>query len=464
MNRILLALLIFAAYPALAVDRITASLSFTNSAGTTNGQTITVNGNTRTWTNSVFLASSQVLTNSTASGAKTNLYNAVGLAPFSQVTLINQGSTNFDLVANSGVALTVTLSAGYASVTYSTQSVTTMTGVRVPISGEPVGGIQTNIASLLVKGENDLSTNKFYENAIAVQNLLGLTNAQTVAGIKQFTNVAGQWKGIISNSPAISGNIDTLTNGRLRTPILISPTLTNGINYGNAFSSPGSGANSEQYGISALASGAQSFAAGYFAQAAGANAAAIGTANAGGDNSTAVGVSANVPSTSPGGTALGNTAVVGSTHTNSTAIGANSLTTAKSQIMVGTQNEYVHFPGNTKFAGNTELRWARFPITSLATGNNAAVAVGTNTFVEVSGPGAAFTINGIAGGSDGKFLIILNQTGFNMSIAHESGTDPTAANRITSMTGADRATTGNGSAQFIYSGAASRWILLGVDP
>jgi hypothetical protein len=460
MNRILLALLIFAACPALAVDRITASLSFTNAAGTTNGQTITVNGNTRTWTNSVFLASSQVLTNSTASGAKTNLYNAAGLAPFSQVSLINQGSTNFDLVGNSGAALTVTLSAGYASVTYSTQTVTTMTGVRVPISGEPVGGIQTNIASLLVKGENDLSTNSFYENAIAVQNLLGLTNAQTVAGIKQFTNVAGQWKGIISNSPAISGKLNTVSNGTIWLPTIVSPTITNGVNYGNPFSSPGSAADSEQYGNGAIASGTSSYAGGNNAQATGTESTAIGA------NSTAQGVSslaiAGGEADNLQSSAIGSGTVAA--FDVSTAIGAGATTTAAHQIKFGTSSEYAHFPGNVRIDGNTEIRWARFPITSLANGNNAGIVVGTNTFIQVSGPSAAFTICGIAGGSDGKILKIINRTGFDMTIAHQSGTDPTAANRIITNTGADRTTTGNGATELIYSGSSSRWEQINFDP
>jgi hypothetical protein len=70
----------------------------------------------------------------------------------------------------------------------------------------------------------------------------------------------------------------------------------------------------------------------------------------------------------------------------------------------------------------------------------------------------------MAGGRDGKFLILLNQTGQNMTVAHDSGTDPTAANRIYSMTGADQTTTGNGAATFIYSAAAARWIMISFAP
>ncbi len=84
----------------------------------------------------------------------------------------------------------------------------------------------------------------------------------------------------------------------------------------------------------------------------------------------------------------------------------------------------------------------------------------------MSGPSAAFTVNGLDGqpNRDGKFLLLLNYTGQNMTIAHDSGVDPVAGNRIYTMTGADVATTGNGSAILIYSASASRWIALVVSP
>ena len=127
-----------------------------------------------------------------------------------------------------------------------------------------------------------------------------------------------------------------------------------------------------------------------------------------------------------------------------------------------TLNRLNTFNGTNSMAGH--IKFIRKANSGLANGNNAAVDISTNSFVEVSGPSAAFAINGIANGSDGRFLILVNQTGQDMTVAHDSGVDPTAANRIYSMTGADRATTGNGAAILIYSAAASRWILLHLDP
>jgi len=157
-------------------------------------------------------------------------------------------------------------------------------------------------------------------------------------------------------------------------------------------------------------------------------------------------------------------------------LATNSLTAANGDILMKSGDDLKlvpiynitktnqNFNGTNNFPQGADVAFSRYPITSLATGNNAGVVVSTNVFIEVGGPSGAFTINGIANGRDGKLIYIINQTGQDMTIAHQSGTDPVAANRIITMTGADRATTGNGAATLIYSGAASRWLLIGFDP
>lgn len=114
----------------------------------------------------------------------------------------------------------------------------------------------------------------------------------------------------------------------------------------------------------------------------------------------------------------------------------------------------------------SDLALRRYAITSLVNGDNADVPVGTNTFVQVSGPSGAFTVHGLDGlpNRNGHLVILLNKTGQNMTLAHNSGIEPTAANRIITMTGADRATTGNGAAIFIYSASETAWQLISFDP
>ena len=110
-------------FSAFALDRITATVTITNTAGTTNGQTFIVNGNTRTFTNAVFNPLTEVLTNSTHLGSKTNLFTAIASVPFNSVTLLNLGTNQFSLIGAAGLSMTVTPSAGYATVSYSTQLV-----------------------------------------------------------------------------------------------------------------------------------------------------------------------------------------------------------------------------------------------------------------------------------------------------------------------------------------------------
>jgi hypothetical protein len=459
-------LLLLLAFGARGVDLITATIVVTNTAGVTNLSTLTVNGDVRTWTTNVTTPATQILTNSTDLTSATNLFYAIAASPFAGLTLSRNSTNSILLRTAPGGSLAVTLGGTWGTVSLATNSLTAAIAVRVPYSVE-TAAVRTNVASGLVKAiDGPENTNSIHESSPVAVNLVGITNAQTISGAKLFTGVA-----------------------TLRSPLFGSPVSTNGVNVGNAFSSPGAGVSGEQFGASASVTANGALAVGVSSTASGANATAVGytaaataqfssalgaTATAQGQYSLAAGGNASADNSS----ALGVNSFVAATHTNSTAVGANAITTAKNQIMLGTASidvmvnhnltvggaiSGVNFANTNAFPTGSDIAFGRYALSSLANGNNAAVPVGTNVFVEVSGPSGAFTINGIAGGRDGKFLIIVNLTGFNMTIAHDSGTDPTAANRIYSMTGADRATTGNGAAMLIYSAAASRWILISLD-
>lgn len=495
MNRLILILMLLA-LPAAAQTITTATITVTNTA-TTNGQTITVNGTVKTWTNSVYTAATDILTNNTAEGALTNLFAHYSSYPVGGgATLSYQSSTSLAIRSFPGQTLTVALSAGWGTSVSTTQSLTAASVVRVPYTVE--GAAQrTNIASAvssIIEGTEN--TNSINQNSFAVSELVGLTNAQTASGAKQFTSTTGAWYGYVSNATGISGIAASITNGHFKTNVFSYPILTNGVNYGGAFRSPGPGLLSEQFGTGASATGENSLAFGYNAAAPGVASIAFGNSAGYGNtaaadssisfgagaiasqtNSTAIGNTAAAAAV--GSTALGKSSLIDEAHTNSTAIGASATTTAKEQIRLGTSSQYVSIPGGLKvdgvitnavfgntnsFPAGSDISFGRYALTSLANGNNAGIVVGTNVFIQVSGPSAAFAVNGIAGGRDGKLIVILNYTGFDMSIAHDSGVDATAANRIYTLTGADRTTTGNGAATLIYSGSASRWILISFDP
>lgn len=427
-----------------AADRITALVTVTNK--TVNGDTFTVNGTTRTWTNTVFVPSTQVLTNYTGSSVKTNLTSQIGSYPFTSVTLVDNGTNSFKLIGASATALTISLSTAYATVSYSTQTVTTLKSVRVPISGEPTAGVQNEIASGIVDGLNDKATNAISATATVASNLVGVANSQTITGAKSFTGSL-----TASNAATIRATNLIAIGGVLQTQAGLGTSATNtwgfannglglGLTwtrrtsstletyvFGNVFNSDGS----FTWSGSMVVTGAV-----YASSLVLTNGGLIGDLS-GGTNISAPQLVGIVPDLS----------LTNRTLTNFSAYAAT-------------------YQSTNTYLANSDIAFTRNAVASLANGNNAAVPVGTNVFIEVSGPTGAFTINGINAANaqrDGKIIYIVNQTGQNMTIAHQSGTDPTAANRIITMTGADRTTTGNGAATLIYSASASRWLLISLE-
>src|SRR6185369_2297857 len=176
MNRILIFLLLFVALgvQAATLNKITATVTVT-AAPTLNGYTLTVNGNVRTWTNNVVVSQSQILTNLTAAGSKTNMLAQIGLNAYPNVAAVDNGATSIKLVGNSGTAMTVTIGGGWGTVVYTTNVVSPMTAVRVPWDGEPSAAQQTNItsgvAAMLSASPN---TNIVPETAVSFSNYVSL--------------------------------------------------------------------------------------------------------------------------------------------------------------------------------------------------------------------------------------------------------------------------------------------------
>jgi hypothetical protein len=443
---------------------VTATVTITNVAGTVAGETISVNGTSRLWTNAV--SAVQVVTNGTISGAASNLFSAY--AQFPEANLVVSHPTSNTVVFQSfpGFVVTVALSSGWATNQYTTNTLTSAVVVRVPMSVEGAAQ-QTNISSGLVAWiDFSGDTNALHESSPAVQNLMGLTNAQTVAGKKSLTNTANIYYGIGVN---------------LKT--------TNLVNYGSAISSPSAGSlQSEQFGNGASAGVLGALAVGAAASASGGLSTAVGNgSSASGANATALGEASAAAANNS--TALGNATVIGATHLNSTAVGYAASTTTSNQVMLGSAgisvvvNNQLAVTGGSTFGGaltnlthsgtnnypaGSDIAFGRYALTTLANGINQDIVIGTNVVVDVTGPTAAFSIEGIAGGRDGKLAIIVStNAGFNMTIATEggaTGNDPTPANRIISLSGADRTTTGPGAAILWYHGTYQRWILLSFEP
>lgn len=232
---------------------------------------------------------------------------------------------------------------------------------------------------------------------------------------------------------------------------------------------------------SAIALGAEAISLGQNSIALGASAEATTS------NSIAIGEYASV--SAPNSIAIGTLATV-SSYQNSVAIGTGAQPDGAYQVMLGAptistkvQNRLdigtdLTVGGNVTITGvitnpsiiglttftNADIAFTRKSISSLANGVNAAVPVGTNEFIEVSGPTGSFSIDGIANGRDGKLITIVNQTGFQMTIANESGSDPTAANRIRTLGAASGIVLTNSAVTLQYNGNNSRWLVISHNP
>lgn len=95
-------------------------------------------------------------------------------------------------------------------------------------------------------------------------------------------------------------------------------------------------------------------------------------------------------------------------------------------------------------------------------GVNNNLSLASASFIRIDTPTANFSITGMAGGLDGRVLVLFNSTIHNMTIANESGSS-VANNRILTGTGADIATVGQGAVTLIYSVNDFRWIVTSLQ-
>ncbi len=509
MKNFLLAFALLLGLSANAGQIIRLTVTVTN-APTVTGQTLTVNGVTRTFSNAT--ASAYFLTNGSIGGSASNLWSQVTAYPYTgpRLNLERSGTNAIVLIAPLNGALSASASSGWASLVLSTNTTIDPEMVMVPFTSYSVQSDATNHASYLVQGISDKSTSAVAMTATAMTNFVGRTNQQTL-GQKFITNST-----------------------------FLSPITTNLVNYGEALHSPGTNfANSFQAGFGAQATNNLSSAVGVLAKAYGLTSTANGNAaTASGEGSLAEGVGATASGYGASAVGAGSIAsgyqssawgtLATATHTNSSAAGFGSTTTEPDQFMIGTStvrawahklvvdtsalitngsiwggavtnisaaivsatvtNLYANSANisalsftnsatgtnltinglnatNSVFRGTNivsgDLSFARLHNTSLANGApNAAIVTGTNALLKISGPTANYSVDGFAGGREGRILFVEKNDSYTLTIEHDSGGDPTAGNRIYTGTGADVTLTNNpGTFILVYSTSLSRWVL-----
>lgn len=92
------------------------------------------------------------------------------------------------------------------------------------------------------------------------------------------------------------------------------------------------------------------------------------------------------------------------------------------------------------------------------------ISGGKKSHRKVTGPTAAFAVTGFTAGIDGDMLYLHNPLSQTMTIKNENASS-TAANRITTLTGADVVLRANAPsfATLMYDGGSSRWILISTN-
>lgn len=552
---------------------VVALITFTNTSnGATNGQTITGNGSVRTFTNTITASPSTRIAATNSSGwAATNAWLHLVVYKFTGTDRVSLTNTNQIVIQGSiGSGLTVSLSANLGTVSYSTQTWSTVRNVSYPPMGLANETGRTNNASGLIEVLNDgRATNSIANGLASHSNLLDrisaqtssnktfytttnfgglsdgarLTNVLSIVGsngtltglrlnspfISGFTNASGTnanitnltadvvtlyrvnlasgyitnltngtlWGAFISNG-VFNGTVTALTNGYWTNGVLGQATITNLALEGWVSSFKG-GFQHLNIGSNNLALGEAALLVGFFntgtlasvlyglentSYSLNGSDILIGTGNYAGTNSVfnkAVGNFNTFSNLVPGNYitysgAFGENNLITNDH--SFIIGNFGRTTEDSQILfAGTTNSVVMEgrlilkTGATNFqtlAGSTnilrgDISYPRATVSTIANGHN-TINIGTNVWVDLTGsPSATWTLGAFTGGNrDGKWLIIRNNTGYATDILDNSGTEPTAANRIDTPTGTNITLLAGGCAEFIYDSSASRWVLLNV--
>lgn len=479
MRKLLLSsLLMFAAGSLMAASQnlIIAHVAITNAPlGNTN--TIAFSAITRTWTNSVSSSPGTLIqeTNSIPYSA-TNLWLQLNSYPANAFQIYTNGpaSNAVHIVGKIGEVLTVTVSAGWAVVTYETNVITDRFFVTVPhnFDNSTNRGI---IASGVVEHINNNATNSFATNAIALSNYMTLRTLQTVTGPKIFTGINNftgtntftnsAWNGgTIAGVTSFSGVLNKMTNGYWTNGIAETLTVTN-------LSVPGTGQDSIKIGGGGTdATALYGFAVGYATLATGERDTLVGN-----NNETIVGGRAVILGSgneigATNATIIGSGNVIAAGHQSTTIIGRSITSTASNQFILGDSSQKVIINGWLAAASSTNNTWTgintlsgdlatpAYSFTTLGNGNNISVDFGTNHYIRLDGTlSAAASLCGIVADSrNGLQYLLENNTGYDVVLAQNT-IDPVPANRIVTFSGSDVTLPHKAFASIIYDLAEGRW-------
>lgn len=396
-----------------SVTNVEARVTFTNTVrGVTNGDTITVNGDVRRYTNGVLNApATWIQSTNTVGWAATNTWLHLGTySPLGVINVFPTNTSNIVIVGSfqTNTFLSVSVSAGVGTVAYSTQVWAETRPVVHPNGSVATEAGRTNNVNGLLSLLNDNRVS----NAVPASSPL-FTNhlnqfAQQQASNKLFFTTTNRG-GAVESAGRISGSNVGLTNGFTVAVTNINSVSSNHVNFGNALRSEGAeggtqlGSNAQARGSASLAIGNDSLASNSISPVIGAmavgngavatnqSAMAVGNqslagavtsialgaaASALGQQSVALGAAASVVTNSSVAigasavadkrfaVALGSGATTGigdgaiaiglnatATNTSAVAIGTAAVSSNANTMVLGSASHRVHVPGFAEFQG-----------------------------------------------------------------------------------------------------------------
>lgn len=163
-------------------------------------------------------------------------------------------------------------------------------------------------------------------------------------------------------------------------------------------------------------------------------------------------------------------------HVNGTARITNTSSTTSTQLMGANANGTIN---NVSIGTNLELTGGTLNAFGAATYGIVSVPIATGpvnqqfddvdlginganqnkTVFRLTGRTNNYRFSGLAGGTDGRHIILLNIPTANFRLENDD-TSSIAANRIITLSGNFESTSGQGSAELVYDGTLQRWLLI----
>ena len=441
MKKTLIFFALFYAFYASAVNKITLTVTVTNAPA--DGNTFTLNSDVRTWADGVVDPGAQIAVGASIGAATTNMFLQIASNPFSRVTPAWLATNQIELIGAVDLAMVGSLSGSWGTLSYTTQTVTRLTSLRVPMSGLP-NSIRTNDATQIIAGLNSYAQNQFVASLLPDEINASTLNVATAssaadpaiafdAGTGLFTTggTPGVYFSVLSNQVAqidagsiIQGATTDKAEISASTPSGTVPSLLPRASYSTT-------------GIGASATDTLTLIAGGVAGV------DIGSTNV------IINTWLDVTSGHIDGVTITNSTIQGSTLTTGTYSGTVGL--------LSSGNIYGTSVSNTVHIGKIILNTT--DSTSLVNSNSDVNFGDVNTVVIRSGPSASFTINSIVGAEDGRLLKLINKTGHNMTLSDLTGT---STNQIDTFNGGGHTTTGNGAVELMYDGTDLKWLLISI--